>query len=110
MQPLLIVCGDAICACLPAGCQPYTLYVSPVANVVMDAHAHMSSNEVIGILAGVFDPTTRTIRQGQTGGSCSCICLVVRERANAQRHSALTCSLALVAQLDAAAAGGLYRV
>lgn len=44
------------------GAQPFTVWVSPAAEVVMDAHAHLCVNEVIGVLAGEFDPATRTIR------------------------------------------------
>ncbi|KAL4433628.1 hypothetical protein ABPG75_000069 [Micractinium tetrahymenae] len=43
------------------GAQPYSLYVSPAAELVMDFHAHLCMNEVIGVLAGVFDPTNRTV-------------------------------------------------
>lgn len=43
------------------GAQPYALYVSPAAVVIMDLHAHLCKCEVIGMLAGTFEPTTRTI-------------------------------------------------
>jgi hypothetical protein len=52
----------------PAGAQPYALLVSPAAEVVMDFHAHLHMNEVSGMLAGAFDPATRTIRCGGLGG------------------------------------------
>ena len=54
-----------------AGAQPYNLYVSPAAEVLMDFHAHLSMNEVIGMLAGVFDPASRTIRS-ELGGWGRC--------------------------------------
>lgn len=57
--------GAACCplaACIGAGAQPYVLYISPAAEVSMDHHAHLSSNEIIGMLAGHFEPETRTIR------------------------------------------------
>lgn len=44
-----------------AGAQPYSVYLSPVAEVVIDCHAHLSHSEVIGVLAGVFDPDTSSI-------------------------------------------------
>lgn len=33
----------------------------------MDFHAHLCLSEVIGVLAGVFDPTNRTVRCDQAG-------------------------------------------
>ena len=53
---------------ISAGAQPYALLVSPAAEVVMDFHAHLHMNEVSGMLAGTFDPATRTIRCGGAGG------------------------------------------
>lgn len=47
-----------------AGAQPFSVLVSPAASVVMDAHAHLSMHEVIGVLAGTFDEACRTIRCG----------------------------------------------
>lgn len=42
--------------------QPFRLEVTPAALVVMDAHAHMCTNEVIGFLGGSFDPQERVLR------------------------------------------------
>jgi hypothetical protein len=35
----------------------------------MDFHAHLHMNEVSGMLAGAFDPATRSIRCDGLGGS-----------------------------------------
>ncbi|KAL4450629.1 hypothetical protein ABPG77_000985 [Micractinium sp. CCAP 211/92] len=43
------------------GAQPFSLYISPAAELIMDFHAHLCLSEVIGVLAGVFDPTNRTV-------------------------------------------------
>lgn len=52
-----------------AGAQPFSLYVSPAAELVMDFHAHLCQSEVIGVLAGVYDPTNRTVRCSQGGST-----------------------------------------
>ena len=43
------------------GEQPFTVHVSPAAEVMMDYHAHLCMNEVIGILAGTWDSQTKRI-------------------------------------------------
>ena len=43
------------------GSQPFKLTVSPAAMMIMDLHAHLCTNEVIGYLGGSWDPETRTI-------------------------------------------------
>jgi len=40
---------------------PLTLRVSPAAEAMMDFHAHLCMNEVIGILGGVWDPVAKRI-------------------------------------------------
>ena len=44
------------------GAQPFKLVVNPAAMLVMDLHAHLCTNEVIGYLGGSFDAETRTVR------------------------------------------------
>ena len=44
------------------GAQPFKLVVDPAAMLVMDLHAHLCTNEVIGYLGGSFDAETRTVR------------------------------------------------
>lgn len=41
--------------------QPFQLKVSSIAEAVMDFHAHLSTNEVIGVLAGNWDPEKKVI-------------------------------------------------
>lgn len=43
------------------GEQPFTVRVSPAAEVMMDYHAHLCMNEVIGILAGTWDAEARRL-------------------------------------------------
>lgn len=43
------------------GGQPFAVRVSPAVEAVMDFHAHLCMNEVIGILAGTWDAATKTI-------------------------------------------------
>jgi proteasome lid subunit RPN8/RPN11 len=43
------------------GEQPFSMYVHPAAEVMMDFHAHMCMNEIIGILAGTWDPSAKRI-------------------------------------------------
>jgi protein MYSM1 len=43
------------------GCQPFRLVVTPSAQLVMDTHAHLCTNEVIGYLGGTWDLATRTV-------------------------------------------------
>ncbi|EFJ49022.1 hypothetical protein VOLCADRAFT_117378, partial [Volvox carteri f. nagariensis] len=43
------------------GAQPFRLRVSDMVVIVMDFHAHCSSTEVGGLLAGVYDPASRTL-------------------------------------------------
>jgi proteasome lid subunit RPN8/RPN11 len=43
------------------GTQPFTLRVSPAAEVLMDFHAHMCMDEVVGLLAGEWDPAARVL-------------------------------------------------
>ena len=43
------------------GAQPFKLTVSPAAMLVMDLHAHLCTNEVIGYLGGSWDPHTRSL-------------------------------------------------
>jgi len=45
-----------------AGAQPFKLIVAPSALLIMDLHAHLCTNEVIGYLGGAWDPDSRTIR------------------------------------------------
>jgi len=40
---------------------PFRVEIHPMALVMMDAHAHMSTAEVIGFLGGSFDRTTQTL-------------------------------------------------
>lgn len=47
-----------------AGAQPFVLRVSAAAEALMDAHAHLSSDEVVGLLAGSYDAASRTLRCG----------------------------------------------
>lgn len=44
------------------GAQPFTLQVSAAAEVMMDFHAHLSTHEVIGVLAGYIDPANHIVR------------------------------------------------
>ncbi|KAA6422754.1 MAG: hypothetical protein FRX49_07289 [Trebouxia sp. A1-2] len=46
-----------------AEAQPFRIEVTPCAQVVMDFHAHLNMNEVIGLLAGECDEDRRLIRQ-----------------------------------------------
>lgn len=41
---------------------PFAVFVSPSAALMMEAHAHGSTAEVIGFLGGSFDGTSRTLR------------------------------------------------
>ena len=43
------------------GQQPFTVRVSPAVEVVMDFHAHLCMNEVIGVLVGHWDKAARRI-------------------------------------------------
>ena len=43
------------------GAQPFKLTVSPAAMLVMDLHAHLCTNEVIGYLGGSWDPDTKSL-------------------------------------------------
>jgi len=43
------------------GEQPFSMYVHPAAEVMMDFHAHLCMNEIIGILAGTWDPLAKRI-------------------------------------------------
>jgi len=43
------------------GTQPFSISVHNGAEITMDFHAHLSLHEVIGVLAGTFDPETKTI-------------------------------------------------
>ncbi len=42
--------------------QPFALQVSAAAAVMMDFHSHLSTNEVIGVLAGYVDPANHIVR------------------------------------------------
>jgi proteasome lid subunit RPN8/RPN11 len=44
-----------------AGAQPFKVTCTPSALLIMDLHAHLCTNEVIGYLGGRWDPLTRTI-------------------------------------------------
>eukprot|EP00854_Cymbomonas_tetramitiformis_P003703 gene3703-4640_t len=44
-----------------AQAQPFKVEMDPSVAVLMDLHAHMCSNEVIGLLGGHFDAASRTI-------------------------------------------------
>ena len=43
------------------GKQPFAVRVSPAAVAMMDFHAHLCMNEVIGILAGTWNPSTQEL-------------------------------------------------
>jgi hypothetical protein len=43
-------------------CQPFRVSAAPTAALLMDAHAHMSRAEVIGILGGSWDAEARHMR------------------------------------------------
>uniref|UniRef100_A0A383WMB0 MPN domain-containing protein n=1 Tax=Tetradesmus obliquus TaxID=3088 RepID=A0A383WMB0_TETOB len=45
-----------------AGAQPFRVQVAPLAEVVMDFHAHLDRHEVIGLLAGSWQPQQRLLR------------------------------------------------
>ena len=45
----------------PFGKQPFKVRVTPAAVAMMDYHAHLCMNEVIGILAGKWNPATKQI-------------------------------------------------
>jgi len=44
------------------GAQPFKVKVVPCAELVMDFHAHLDKHEVIGLLAGTWDPATKVVR------------------------------------------------
>lgn len=48
--------------CTTSGSQPYRVSVSPGAELLMDVHAHLSKNEVAGLLAGSWDAAERLLR------------------------------------------------
>ena len=43
------------------GAQPFRVVVRPSAQLVMDTHAHLCTNEVIGYLGGAWDAASRTV-------------------------------------------------
>ncbi|KAK9809210.1 hypothetical protein WJX72_011487 [[Myrmecia] bisecta] len=45
-----------------AGAQPFRIEVSPAAQLMMDFHAHLNLNEIIGILGGTWHEEERVIR------------------------------------------------
>ena len=47
-----------------SGSQPFRMIVSPGAALFMDFHAHLSNNEVIGLLCGSWHPEERLLRSG----------------------------------------------
>jgi hypothetical protein len=59
------------------GEQPFVVRVCPAAEVVMDFHAHLCLNEVIGILAGTWDAEKRCITCVQQRSACRCCVLLV---------------------------------
>ena len=44
-----------------ANAQPFTVDVTPAAMLVMDAHAHLCTNEVIGYLGGTWDASAKRL-------------------------------------------------
>ncbi|KAK9818670.1 hypothetical protein WJX74_002471 [Apatococcus lobatus] len=54
--------GDAPPGSQEEGAQPFKLEVSPTALLVMDYHAHLNMNEIIGFLGGSYDEERRVMR------------------------------------------------
>ena len=48
--------------CTSSGSQPFRVVMSSAAAIFMDFHAHLSDNEVIGLLAGSWNPQERLLR------------------------------------------------
>lgn len=44
------------------GAQPFRVIVAPKAAIMMDFHAHLNMNEVIGVLGGSWDPETKVLK------------------------------------------------
>mmetsp|Transcript_8352 Transcript_8352/g.23944 ORF Transcript_8352/g.23944 Transcript_8352/m.23944 type:complete len:630 (-) Transcript_8352:168-2057(-) len=40
-------------------CQPFAIEIAPSAQLLMDLHAHLDTSEIIGLLAGHYNKTTR---------------------------------------------------
>ena len=57
-------------SCVPhsAAAQPFAVTVAPAARLLMDLHAHLCSNEVIGFLGGTVDASTKCIRIERVSG------------------------------------------
>ena len=58
----------------PLSAQPFEVTVSASAALVVDLHAHFTKHEIIGYLAGTWDPATRLLRivRAFPGVSTSC--------------------------------------
>lgn len=48
--------------CSSSGSQPFRVIVSPGAELLLDFHAHLSTNEVAGLLGGSWEPQERVLR------------------------------------------------
>ena len=54
--------ADAAPGSQEEGAQPFRVEVSPTALLVMDYHAHLNMNEIIGFLAGHYNEERRVMQ------------------------------------------------
>lgn len=57
----LTACCAFSCVAGSSAAQPFAVTVAPAVRLLMDLHAHLCSNEVIGFLGGTVDAVARTI-------------------------------------------------